>query len=118
MRNVRLSLGLCEIARHKTIQHWPKFGRIWRQIHDEFKLTKEMLLDVTGQSELLESSPNGLASIRLREDIVLPVLVIQQYALSRIRELEEQGRPDDAGVFHSMVMRTMFAIINAGRNSA
>ena len=57
-------------------------------------------------------------SIKLREQLVLPVLTIQQYALQKSRELEAVGDSEGAGVYHTMVMRTMYAIINAGRNSA
>jgi len=58
-------------------------------------------------------------SIRMRERIVLPLVTIQQYAISKLRHMEEQVL--DAPTkpkFEKLVMRCSFGIINAGRNSA
>ncbi|RYY56032.1 MAG: hypothetical protein EOO05_19035, partial [Chitinophagaceae bacterium] len=58
-------------------------------------------------------------SIQMRERIVLPLLTIQQYALTKIRELDEQlVQTPIKEVYEKLVMRCSFGIINAGRNSA
>ena len=58
-------------------------------------------------------------SIQMRERIVLPLNTIQQYAISRIRELELQDENDLLKeTLERLVVRTSFGIINAGRNSA
>jgi phosphoenolpyruvate carboxylase len=58
-------------------------------------------------------------SISMRERIVLPLTTIQQYAMTRIRQLEEQSSPSQhKEVFEKLVIRCSFGIINAGRNSA
>jgi phosphoenolpyruvate carboxylase len=58
-------------------------------------------------------------SIQMREKIVLPLTTIQQYAMARIRLLEEQGASDASKeIFKKLVIRCSFGIINAGRNSA
>ena len=116
--NSMMSLSKSYFPLTQYLKDHKQFGRIWKNIHDEYLLTKSLLLEVSGQNELLEHSPNGRDSIKLRERLVLPVLVIQQYALQMSRELEEEGRQAEADIYHTMVMRTMFAIINAGRNSA
>ena len=55
----------------------------------------------------------------MRERIVLPLLTIQQYALTKIRELDEQlVQASVKEVYEKLVMRCSFGIINAGRNSA
>ena len=63
--------------------------------------------------------PVEQASIQMRERIVLPLVTIQQYALTRIRELDEQGAPAAMKeTYEKLAMRCSFGIINAGRNSA
>ena len=55
----------------------------------------------------------------MRERIVLPLVTIQQYALTKIRELEEQLAPvHTKETYEKLAMRCSFGIINAGRNSA
>jgi phosphoenolpyruvate carboxylase len=58
-------------------------------------------------------------SIQMRERIVLPLTTIQQYAIARIRQMEE-AHDEDAikEAFEKLVIRCSFGIINAGRNSA
>jgi phosphoenolpyruvate carboxylase len=58
-------------------------------------------------------------SIKMRERIVLPLTSIQQYALIKIREMED-GNIDSTVKqgYEKLVMRCSFGIINAGRNSA
>jgi phosphoenolpyruvate carboxylase len=44
---------------------------------------------------------------------------IQQYAMARIRLMEEQNaQPQHKEIFEKLVIRSSFGIINAGRNSA
>ena len=42
----------------------------------------------------MENYPDGIASIQMRERIVLPLLTIQQYALLKINELNKEENPD------------------------
>jgi phosphoenolpyruvate carboxylase len=43
----------------------------------------------------MENYPDGIASIQIRERIVLPLLTIQQYAFTRINELNKTIVNDD-----------------------
>lgn len=97
-----------------------KFGEYWNKIHDEFELSKNMILKLSKQDELLEDDPRSKLSIKLREDIVLPLLTIQQYALMRINELNKEENIDSEllNTYEKMVIRTLFGNINASRNSA
>lgn len=96
-----------------------KFGEFWIIIYDEFQLTKELLLKISGYKELMENEPAGKASIQIREKIVLPLLTIQQYALLKINEIKEaKGSDKDLEVYEKMVTRSLFGNINAARNSA
>lgn len=98
----------------------PVFGEFWQIIYDEFLETKRLLLKIAGHTELMENYPDGKASIAMRERIVLPLLTIQQYALSRINELNKEENPDEAliKVYEKIVTRSLFGNTNASRNSA
>ena len=94
----------------------PRFGAFWRLIHDEFELSREMVLRISGQQTLLEDNPASRLSIELRQRIVLPLLVIQQFAFMQINRdgLDESERSR----YEKMIIRCMFGNINASRNSA
>ncbi len=88
-------------------------------IHDEYELTKQYLFKITGNNELMADYPVEQLSIQMRERIVLPLVTIQQYALTRIRELDEQlVQAPIKETYEKLAMRCSFGIINAGRNSA
>lgn len=96
-----------------------EFGAFWEIIYNEFLETKRLLLKISGYEELMENYPDGKASIKLREHIVLPLLTIQQYALNKIRQMRNGG--EDAAlmeVYEKIVTRSLFGNINASRNSA
>ncbi|QTD36753.1 phosphoenolpyruvate carboxylase [Polaribacter batillariae] len=96
-----------------------EFGEFWKLIHEEYKTTKRLLLKLAGHKELMENFPVGKASIEIREQIVLPLLTIQQYALKKIQELQKsEANLEQLEIFEKMVMRSLFGNINASRNSA
>jgi phosphoenolpyruvate carboxylase len=96
-----------------------EFGEFWKLIYEEYKTTKRLLLKLTGHTELMENFPVGKASIEIREQIVLPLLTIQQFALKQIQELQAgEEHKERIEVFEKMVMRSLFGNINASRNSA
>lgn len=78
------------------------------------------MLKISGFQELMENYPDGKASIKMREQIVLPLLTIQQYALSKINALNADENRDEEllKVYEKIVMRSLFGNINASRNSA
>ena len=93
-----------------------KFGKFWTSLNEEFECTQQWVLKISGQAELLSNNPGIKASIALRENIVLPLLVIQQYALITLRE--ESLSEADRAIFEKMVVRSLYGNINASRNSA
>ena len=97
-----------------------RFGDFWTLIHDEYTLTKEMILKLTGFDELMENEPAGKASIKIREEIVQPLLTIQQHALITILNNNDEGNMSDEikSLYEKMVTRSLFGNINASRNSA
>ena len=97
----------------------PVYGEFWKLIYEEYKTTKRLLLQISGQKELMDNYPEGKASIEIREQIVLPLLTIQQYALKQIQELKNQDPSSkQITIYEKMVTRSLFGNINASRNSA
>jgi len=122
----RTLLDNCEMAMMKSffpltafLSNHKQFGELWHMIYDEYELTRQYLFKITGHNELMADYPVEQLSIQMRERIVLPLVTIQQYALTKIRELEEQLAPAHTKeTFEKLAMRCSFGIINAGRNSA
>ena len=117
LSNSMQSMSKTSFELTRYLEKHEKFGGFWKIIYDEFLLTKEMVLKVSGMPCLLEDNPRSRMSIQLREKIVLPLLIIQQYALMKLHEAN--GNKDiPVDVFEKMVIRAMFGNINASRNSA
>lgn len=91
----------------------PEFGEFWNILYDEFNLSKEMTLLISGYETLMQDEPLNKASVIMREKIVLPLLAIQQYALDKIHQ-ESPLKVE----YEQMVTRSLFGNINASRNSA
>ena len=96
------------------------FGEFWSLIFDEYMLTKEVLLKISGFKSLMENEAAGRASIKAREEIVQPLLTIQQYALMELQILRKQNSSNAKKIkdLEAMVTRSLFGNINASRNSA
>jgi phosphoenolpyruvate carboxylase len=95
----------------------PVFGQFWHLIHDEYQLTKSMALKISGMTEMIEDAPRSRLSIQLREKVVLPLLIIQQYALMMIQARKAGAQGEDMALYEKMVVRSLFGNINASRNS-
>lgn len=122
----RTLMDNCEMAMKKTffpltafLANHPRYGELWNMIHGEYELTKVYLFKLSGNKELMDNYPVEQLSVQMRERIVLPLVTIQQYAMARIRDVEEQGIATDLkGIYEKLIIRCSFGIINAGRNSA
>lgn len=117
----------CEMAMLKTyfplteyLSDHPVYGELWNKINAEYELTKRYVLQLSGATELMADYPVEQLSIQMRERIVLPLTTIQQYAMAKMREMEEKhAAPDPIKEnYEKIVIRSSFGIINAGRNSA
>jgi phosphoenolpyruvate carboxylase len=119
-------LDNCEMAMNKCcfpitayLAHHPKYGVLWNIMYEEYERTRQYLLKLSGANDLMSDKPIDQLSIQLRQRIELPLITIQQYALTRIREMEEQQREEpNKNIYEKLVMRCSFGIINAERNSA
>ena len=90
------------------------FGGFWKIVKDEFDLTKSLLLEVSDSQVLMEQYPVERKSIALREKIVLPLVIIQHYALQQLNNAAD----DEAqlAIYNKLIIRTIYGIVNAGRN--
>lgn len=111
----------CEMAMQKTyfpltihLKDDKTYGKMWQKIYGEYKLCEKYLAVITQKSTFMTDFPVAMASVQMREKIVLPLTTIQQYALTKIRENET----DLKSGYEKLVVRCSFGIINAGRNSA
>jgi phosphoenolpyruvate carboxylase len=119
-------LDNCEMSMVKSffpltafLSDHPQFGEIWQMIYKEYELTKKYISLLSERTELMEDYPVDQLSIQMREKIVLPLVTIQQYAITKVRQLEElQEQSSVKPKYEKLVMRCSFGIINAGRNSA
>ena len=90
-----------------------EFGEFWKILHEEYQLSKSLMLEITGYDELMEEEPLSKTSVEFREKMVLPLLTIQQYALQKIAAGDPQKE-----VYEKLVTRSLYGNINASRNSA
>lgn len=89
--------------------------RIFKLVEEEYKLTEEWLLKITGQKEILDNVPVIQESIRLRNPYVDPLSYLQIQLLSELRKKREAG-DDDAGLLREVLL-TMNGIAAGLRNT-
>ena len=120
LENTAMSLAKCFFPLTAYMKDDEEFGAFWQIIYDEFLETKRLLLKIAGHKELMENYPDGKASIAMREQIVMPLLAIQQYASSQINTMKKNNVIDEklVSVYEKLVIRSLFGNTNASRNSA
>ena len=98
IRNVELALSKADfsIARlySALVPDEALRSRVFTRLENEFNLTRRMILEVTGQQELLETNPVLLQSIRLRNPYVDPMSLLQVELLRRKRALPQNNPAD------------------------
>jgi phosphoenolpyruvate carboxylase len=114
-----MAMKKCFFPLTEHLSQDPQYGEVWTNIYKEYELTQRYIFLVSGKNELMADYPVEQLSIQMRERIVLPLTTIQQYAMTRIRQLEQQSaNAQHKEIFEKLVIRCSFGIINAGRNSA
>lgn len=113
--NSMMSLRKTYYPATRHLQKDKEFGALWNMMYDEYKLSVDQILKVSGMNELMQNNPAGRDSVQLRERIVLPLIAIQQYALQNLRMKNSEKLNQK---YQQLVLRCTFGIINAGRNSA
>lgn len=113
MSNSMMALSKCYFQLTAYMKENKEYGEFWTILKDEYDLSKEMLLEISGMEILMEKEAISRESIKIRENIVLPLLVIQQYALQKIGEDSSFKE-----LYEKIVTRSLYGNINASRNSA
>ena len=111
--NSMMALSKCYFELTAYIAKDQAYNEFWNMLFDEYRLSKQMVLLISGYRMLMEEEPVSKKSIEIRERIVLPLLVIQQYALQKI-EMSTRHKP----LYEKIVERSLYGNINASRNSA
>lgn len=117
--NCEMAMLKCFFPLTEFLRAHPSHGPLWERIHGEYVLTQRYVCQLSGRAGLMEDFPVERLSIQMRERIVLPLTTIQQYAITKVREMEERLHESPLKrVYEKLAMRCSFGIINAGRNSA
>lgn len=93
-----------------------EFGDFWQLLKDEYDLTLEYLLKLSRSSSLMENYPVEKESILIREKIVLPLIVIQHFGIRHL--LNDEVKDEEREIYKKLIGRTIYGVINAGRNIA
>ncbi|MBK8554959.1 MAG: phosphoenolpyruvate carboxylase [Lewinellaceae bacterium] len=117
VENSMQSLSKSNFAVTRYLENNPEFGGFWKMLFREFEDSSAALLRLSNEKELLSENTASRESIFLREQIVLPLIVIQQFAMQQLQRTDKMPAAE-AAAYHNMVLRAMFGIINAARNAA
>ncbi|WP_205942399.1 phosphoenolpyruvate carboxylase [Pedobacter sp. SYP-B3415] len=113
--NCMMSMSKADFGITAHLADDPEFGVFWKQLYDEYELSKNMLLKLSGLESLMANYPVDKKSIAVRERIILPLVLIQHHALEKLRK---GAAEDEAAVYEKLAVRTVYGIVNAGRNTA
>ncbi len=117
--NCEMAMKKCFFPLTEYLSKDEKYGDIWNRIYKEYLVTEKYLFKLNGKNELMAEYAVEQMSISMREKIVLPLVTIQQFAITNIREKEKESSPNELkDTYEKLAMRCSFGIINAGRNSA
>lgn len=96
------------------------FADFWHLLHHEYQLCVTSLKVISGETSLLEHETVLTKSIDLRENIVLPLLVIQQYAMIELLKMENSEEcivDDKRQIYRKLVLKSLATNVNASRNT-
>ena len=113
--NCMMSMSKSDFSITEYLANDKKFGEFWKTLHDEFELSKTMLLKLAGHESLMENYPVEKRSIAVREKIILPLVLIQHFALEK---LQHELTDDKRQAYEKLAILTVYGIVNAGRNLA
>jgi phosphoenolpyruvate carboxylase len=89
IRNVELAMSKADLAIAKLyaslVSDGKLRGRVWKMLAQEFERTRQVILEITGQKDLLANNPVLSRSIHLRNPYVDPMSLIQVDLLRRKR---------------------------------
>lgn len=68
-----------------------RFEAVFEQIADEFYLTRDMVLAITGHQRLLDGDPDLQRSVQLRNGTIVPLGFLQVSLLKRLRQCKDEA---------------------------
>ena len=113
--NSMMSLTKCYFELSSYMKQNSEFGKFWEMIYEEYKLSKQMVLELAELDALMQKEQQTKDSIMIRDEIVRPLLLVQHYALQMLNSNTE---PEFNEVYEKLVIRSLYGNINASRNSA
>jgi phosphoenolpyruvate carboxylase len=116
LENSMQSLAKSNFEVTRYMEQDVRFSGFWRLLYAEYLRTQEALKGVSGENKLLAENEHSRQSILLRENIVLPLITIQQFALQKLQSETISDAMRER--YRNIVLRAMFGIINAARNAA
>jgi phosphoenolpyruvate carboxylase len=114
--NCMMSMSKSDFRVTAYLQKDKKFGAFWQMLKNEYDLTKTMLITLTDSETLMDEYPVERRSISIRERIVLPLVIVQHYALQCLNN--DNSNEALTEIYDKLVIRTVYGIVNAGRNLA
>jgi phosphoenolpyruvate carboxylase len=75
----------------------PRFETVFNQISEEYNLTRDMVLEITGHERLLDGDPDLQRSVQLRNGTIVPLGFLQVSLLKRLRQYSQESK---SGVIH------------------
>jgi phosphoenolpyruvate carboxylase len=134
IENAMQSLSKASFPLTYYLRRDPDYGDFWKMLYDEMQLSVRGIQETANVASLLDNEPVTRESIRMREDIVLPLQVIQQFALACIRDIDAgteppgggwhyrtaEGAPETAEVrtlLSKLVLKSLAPSVNASRNA-
>ncbi|TCZ69871.1 phosphoenolpyruvate carboxylase [Paenibacillus albiflavus] len=98
--NLQLAIAKADMIIAKLYGSMMKNGsiaeRIYNMIREEYELTAKLILQITGQKEILDNVPVIQESIRLRNPYVDPLSYMQVELLRELRALREDNQDDQS----------------------
>jgi phosphoenolpyruvate carboxylase len=76
-----------------------RFELLFEQIAQEYYLSRDLVLTITGHQRLLDGDPDLQRSVQLRNGTIVPLGFLQVSLLKRLRQHQTQAA--SGGVFHS-----------------
>jgi phosphoenolpyruvate carboxylase len=114
--NCMMSMSKADFRLTAYLEFDKTFGEFWKLLKAEYDLTERLVLDLTDTKTLMEKYPTDKQSISVREKITLPLVIIQRFAI--IKSLEASTSEKEKAVYNKLILRTLYGIVNAARNSA
>ena len=92
-----------EVAHHYvrelgSAERQEKFEALFETIFSEYELTRNLILEISEQSRLLDGNPTLQRSVQLRNGSIVPLSLLQVSLLKRLRQHQNQA---SSGVIHS-----------------